>query len=231
MPQCYGFQNGGQLFNINLDADGNLQFRANTDTCDSGPVRMYIHDDDGALYLGGTGDELIRGDDPGTKNPSGSPNNGLLIQSAQTVEININSNDAPADMFAVTKGSAREEIFRVEEDGDVKARRFIETSDLRQKLNIKPLKDVLHKVLSLRGVNYEWHGTEEAQAATQIGLIAQEVEKVIPEAVVTTHDGYKGIIYSDLVAMLVESIKEMHEKLNEQQVIIERMQKASGVVT
>ncbi len=231
MPQCYGFQNSGQTFNINLDADGNLQFRANSDTCGNGPVRMYIHDDDGALYLGESGDELIRGDDPGTKNPSGNPNNGLLIQSAQTVEVNIDSNDTGADMFAITKGGARTEIFRVEEDGDVKAKRFVENSDLRLKQNIRPLKGVLNKVLALQGVNYEWSSEEESQRGTQIGLIAQEVEEIIPEAIETNHDGYKGIAYSDLVAILIESVKELYAQLNEQQVIIERMQKASGAVT
>ena len=75
---------------------------------------------DGTLTLGPSGNELFRGDDPGTKNPiTGEPNNGLLIQSAQTVEINIDSSDIPSDMFAVTKGSNRAELFRIQEDGNV----------------------------------------------------------------------------------------------------------------
>ncbi len=74
----------------------------------------------GTLTLGPSGNEIIRGDDPGTKNPiTGQPNNGLLIQSAQTVEINIDSNDKPSGMFVVTKGSNRTELLRVQEDGKV----------------------------------------------------------------------------------------------------------------
>ncbi len=83
--------------------------------------RHYVGADiSGTLALGPSGNEIIRGDDPGTKNPdTGQPNNGLLIQSAQTVEVNIDSNDNPSNMFVVTKGSNRSELLRVQEDGNV----------------------------------------------------------------------------------------------------------------
>lgn len=227
MPSSIDLDNGGQLFNIHLDDEGNLLFKANNKNGD-GTTRMLIHDDDGGIYLGPSSTEVIRGDDPNTKSANGTSNNGLLIQSAQTVEINIDSNDSGGDILSVTKGSAREELFRVEEDGDVKAKRFIETSDVRHKRNIAPLEGVLDKVMTLRGVNFEWRDTEPSQTGKRIGMIAQEVERVIPEAIVTNADGYKGIAYSDLVALLVESVKAMYTKLNEQQAVIERMAKASG---
>ncbi|MGH3508526.1 MAG: hypothetical protein ACRDO2_15110, partial [Nocardioidaceae bacterium] len=76
---------------------------------DGGPAELVL----------GTGD-VLRGDDPGTKEPTqGAANKGLLIQSSTTVEVNVDANDRPHDMFAVTHGSQRDELLRVQTDGDV----------------------------------------------------------------------------------------------------------------
>ena len=96
------------------------------------------------LTLGPSGNELIRGDDPGTRSTSGNPNNGLLIQSAQTVEINIDSNDLPSDMVAITTGSARTEIFRVQENGNV----GIGTTNPEELLHIRGGSDPTLKIQS-----------------------------------------------------------------------------------
>ncbi len=92
-------------------------------------------------------------------------------------------------------------------------------SDERWKKSITPLADSLEKVAQMQGVNYEWR-TEEIPEngfteGSQIGLIAQEVEKIIPELVHTNDDGFKSVSYERLTAVLVEAIKEQQIQINQ----------------
>ncbi|MBN3033669.1 MAG: tail fiber domain-containing protein, partial [Candidatus Saganbacteria bacterium] len=86
-------------------------------------------------------------------------------------------------------------------------------SDARWKKNVAPLKNSLQKVVQLRGVNYDWRVKEFPKKGfaegKQAGLIAQEVEKVIPEIVSTDSAGYKSLAYDRLTAYLVEAVKEL----------------------
>ena len=95
------------------------------------------------------------------------------------------------------------------------------TSDQRLKKNIQKIDDSLEKVRWLKGVKFEWD--KEAIAAlddvgpkpdNDIGLIAQDVEKVFPEAVVERADGYKAVDYSRLVPVLIEAVKELSHRIN-----------------
>ena len=94
------------------------------------------------------------------------------------------------------------------------------TSDKRYKKNINNIDYALEKVMSLRGVHYEWRQNEFAhkrfKAGTQIGFIAQEIEKVVPELVKTNADGYKSVAYTNLTPILVEAIKEQQKIIDEQ---------------
>jgi hypothetical protein len=81
------------------------------------------------------------------------------------------------------------------------------TSDVRMKENIKTLSGSLSSVLKLRGVSFTW--ISEPQMGKRIGLIAQEVEQILPELVFTNDvDGYKGVNYAEISAVLVEAVKE-----------------------
>lgn len=82
-------------------------------------------------------------------------------------------------------------------------------SDIRIKTNVEQLTDCLDKVKMLNGYSYNKNGAEYRS----IGLIAQEVEKIIPEVVSKNTDEMKGIDYGQLVAVLVEAIKELNNKL------------------
>ena len=90
---------------------------------------------------------------------------------------------------------------------------FSTGSDKRWKKDITPLVNSLDKVMRLQGVNYNFRTSEfpELKFTTdsQIGLIAQDVEKVVPEVVHTSSDGYKNIEYGKLVSVLIESLKEL----------------------
>ena len=102
--------------------------------------------------------------------------------------------------------------------GDLYAAGQLLSSDRRFKRDIVTVKNALSKVLQLRGVNYYWKQQEfpnrNFDEKLELGLIAQEVELIIPEIVAEAEDGYKAVEYQKLVALLIEAIKE-------QQTIIE----------
>ncbi|WP_408098422.1 tail fiber domain-containing protein [Peredibacter sp. HCB2-198] len=85
-----------------------------------------------------------------------------------------------------------------------------ERSDESLKKNIRPLSSSLHKINKLQGVSYEWKNKKDQGA--QVGLIAQDVEKVYPE-VVSQDRSTKSIWYSGLLAPVIDSIKELHRDI------------------
>lgn len=84
-----------------------------------------------------------------------------------------------------------------------------EASDIRLKRDIQILPESLKKILKLNGYTYYWKDPENKEK--QIGLIAQEVEDVFPEAVRTDKDGSKSVAYQKLVAPVINSIKELYQ--------------------
>ncbi len=85
------------------------------------------------------------------------------------------------------------------------------TSDIKLKTNIKPLENSLSKVLQLRGVEYD----RVDYGIHQIGMIAQEVEQVIPDLVHENTAGTKVLEYTHLTAVLVEAIKEQQKQIED----------------
>jgi hypothetical protein len=69
----------------------------------------------------------------------------------------------------------------------------------------------------------------QALAANRLGVVAQEVEAVLPEAVTTDAAGYKSVRYDDLIPVLIEAIKEQAEIVARQQRDIERLKLAMGL--
>ena len=104
--------------------------------------------------------------------------------------------------------------------GNLTAPTIASSSDERFKKEIKTIDNALEKVLSLRGVNYYWNQKDfidrKFDNKLEIGLIAQEVEKIIPEVVHDGADGYKSIEYSKLVGLLIEAIKEQQKVIADQ---------------
>ena len=102
------------------------------------------------------------------------------------------------------------------------------TSDKRLKTDIRPLENALAKVMKLNGVSYKWRTAEFKNRGfdenRHAGVLAQEVEAVLPEAVVTGEDGYKSVSYNDLVPLLIEGMKEQQHTIEKQQKSIEQQQ-------
>ena len=120
--------------------------------------------------------------------------------------------------------------------GYVYSGQYVSFSDSTGKTNITSLESTIDKLKQLRGVSYHFKSDlknarmEDPMAATpeireqisqertrkRLGLIAQEVEEVFPEAVRTQYDGKKGIIYTDLIGVLIAAINEMDAKYTAQ---------------
>jgi hypothetical protein len=87
---------------------------------------------------------------------------------------------------------------------------YNQLSDARYKKDVASIPDSLEKVLAIHGVTYKWIDEEKYGSETQIGVIAQEIEKIVPEVVTTGSDGVKRVRYSDLVPLLIEAFKHEH---------------------
>ena len=84
---------------------------------------------------------------------------------------------------------------------------IVQPSDSRLKDNITPISTPVDKIKSLRGVEFDWNSGEQV-GTHDVGLIAQDVEAVLPEAVTTQEDGYKNLAYAKVIPLLVEAMKE-----------------------
>jgi hypothetical protein len=100
-------------------------------------------------------------------------------------------------------------------DGDVIA---YNSSDIRLKDNIEVIKGSLDKIDGIRGVEFDWNEKSPGWARERghdVGVIAQEVQKVIPEIVSERKSGYLGVDYKRLVPLLIESIKELKQEVED----------------
>lgn len=167
-----------------------------------------------ASTAAGGSDHYDDGDSLTFGNTSSSPDARFFYDGTNnTFEMELES---AVDSFIITdNGTTR---YRFEKDGDLTIARDITAfgsstalSDERFKTNIKTLTDSSEKILKLRGVEFDRVDIDEHQ----IGLIAQEVEDVIPEVVKTSKDGIKSISYGNLVGLLIEAVKTQEVRIRE----------------
>lgn len=102
--------------------------------------------------------------------------------------------------------------------GSVTAGSFLYSSDRSLKTNIQPLKDALAKVQQLNGVSFNWKSNGEKS----LGFIAQDVEKVLPE-LVSGAEGNKAVAYGNIVAVLVEAVKEQQKQIDDLKIQIQEL--------
>jgi hypothetical protein len=88
-------------------------------------------------------------------------------------------------------------------------------SDINLKTNIEPIADAVNKIKQISGVTYEWRPEfqDENHTGREAGVIAQEIEAVLPEAVKTREDGYLAVRYERLNALLIEAVKELTARI------------------
>ncbi len=128
--------------------------------------------------------------------------------------VGINADPANAVSLYVDAGS---NTYAGYFNGNVHTTGNYTSSDIRWKKNIRTIDNSLNRILNLRGVYYDWRVDEFPDKGfskeKQIGVIAQEVEKVLPELVNTDNDGYKAVAYDKLTAVLIEAVKEQQKQI------------------
>jgi hypothetical protein len=91
------------------------------------------------------------------------------------------------------------------------------SSDERLKDNIELISNPIEKVQSLKGVTWSWNenADELQKSLPNVGVIAQDVEKVLPQLVHDRENGFKGVDYAKLTGLLIEAIKEQQKQIDE----------------
>ena len=90
------------------------------------------------------------------------------------------------------------------------------SSDKRLKDNIKPIENALDKVNKISGVTFEWNEISHKETGKKdIGVIAQEIEEILPELVDNRSNGYKAVDYPKLTALLIEAVKDLSNQVKE----------------
>ena len=95
--------------------------------------------------------------------------------------------------------------------GDLSATNFNSTSDASKKTNIRTIENAVDLVCKMRGVKFNWLDTGLAGT----GVIAQEMEQVLPEVVSTNSGGEKSVSYGTIIGVLIEAIKEQQVLINQ----------------
>ena len=87
------------------------------------------------------------------------------------------------------------------------------SSDRSLKDNLVPIQNALDKTRTLTGYEFDWNDKQDTYTGHDVGIVAQEVEKVLPEVVTEREDGTKAVKYEKIVPLLIESIKELSAKV------------------
>lgn len=151
---------------------------------------------------------------------------GLAVQSSQ-LQIYTDAVAAKISFGYYTGGIFTERMYLTNSTGILTVAGTNYPSDARYKKQITRLQNPVDKIMAINGVEYFMRTDEfpskQFDAKLQVGLIAQEVEKVLPQVVQTGEDGYKAIDYAKIVPLLVEGIKELQKQIDELRKIVEKL--------
>jgi alpha-tubulin suppressor-like RCC1 family protein len=132
-----------------------------------------------------------------------------LIKQSSIGEITINSKSLTETIDLCFDNVPQ---CKISNDGDMTINGTIYTySDIRIKENVQVIENALEKVKALQGIKYNLINEDETNKKKHIGLLAQDVEKVMPEAIELDGD-IKTVAYGNLIGLLIQSIKELYDK-------------------
>lgn len=104
-------------------------------------------------------------------------------------------------------------VYKLQVVGDIHASgNIIAYSDARFKTDLQQIDCALDKVLSIHG--YTFKRTDDMEGPRQVGVIAQELQKVLPEAISTGPDGTLSVAYGNIAALLIEAIRDLNTKVD-----------------
>lgn len=129
-----------------------------------------------------------------------SSSQGLILDTNNNVGIGVDeSSDLPLSYKLMVSGS-------IKASGTV-----VQGSDIRQKEDIRPIDNALSRIDSIDGVYFTYKDSKEKS----IGVVAQDIQKVLPEVVSEDNNGYLNVDYGGLVPLLIETIKEHKSIIND----------------
>ena len=199
---------------------------------DGNDLQLYHDGNHSYVKDNGTGNLHYRGGTQTFQNGAGSKTM-MTLNSANSVDLNYNNStkfQTTNTGVSVTGNvipsgnvsgsiSSHLTMAQVSSSGDVVADGDViayNSSDERLKDNIQVIEGSLDKIGGIRGVEFDWNDKSPGWAQERghdVGVIAQEVQKVVPEIVVERKNGYLGVDYKRLVPLLIESIKELKEEV------------------
>jgi hypothetical protein len=127
---------------------------------------------------------------------------------SSTFYIGFSSNTSGTAENQWANAYTSNKLIFVPSTGSLSATIFNTTSDANQKVNIREIQNPLDKLICLKGVEFDWKDNNQPS----MGVIAQELEKVLPELVSTMDNGSKVVNYNGLIALLIEAVKELSKK-------------------
>ena len=136
----------------------------------------------------------------------------MLFRSHRPGSYAINMGLDTDNVFRIGGWSASANRIQLDMSGNFTAAGNITAySDIRLKTNIVTIKNALETVSKMRGVNFTRIDTEE----NGTGVIAQEMQELVPEVVMEDNDGNLSVAYGNLVGYLIEAIKELKAEIEE----------------
>ena len=241
----YGIRNGysgsagGPVYSFKDDTDtGMWRSGGNTIAFSCGGTRMFTIESGGDLELRSDGSsqgayiQRVGGiqftwdrDSYGTNNYHAMvcDSDDLKINSYHNVTINLDTNDNNgSEAFQIRKHNTGMTngtlLFQVDGSGNVDATADViaySSSDKRLKDDLKPISNSLEKLQKLTGYEFDWNEKQDTYKGHDVGVVAQEVEEVLPEVVATRDSGYKAVKYEKMIPLLIEAIKEQQQQINE----------------
>lgn len=166
-----------------------------------------------------------------------NPNDGGIFYTGASNRIEFRTNGNITRMLIDQNGrigvgnTSLGERFNVDGNGWASGT-WLSFSDARYKEEVQPIGTALARALQLRGVTYRWKQNEFPEQKfddqTHIGFLAQELEQVIPEVVITDANGYKSVDYGRLTPLLVEAIKEQQQRIDKLEKKLEELMPLVG---
>lgn len=181
--------------------------------------------DGGTLRIGSSGTtwDFDRVTDNMWIQPSASAGSIFVTNGAGTSQLNINphattSTSKDTGALVVTNGGMGVEG-AIYAGGDITA---FNTSDRRLKENISPITGAVNKLKRIGGYEYDWNN-KSYREGHDVGVIAQEVQRTVPEAVRESTEGYLQVNYDKLVPLLIEAVKEQQTQIEELRAEIKKL--------
>lgn len=119
---------------------------------------------------------------------------------------------------------------------DIQIRNLYQNSDKKAKTNILPISNGLEKIIGLKPVTFNWINGDIRKSTTgsplsEIGFIAQDVEEILPEAVIEDDEGHKLVNYSAVIPLLTEAVKELSIKIEKLEKENEGLKNTSAAIS